>query len=130
MRGTLAFVIALYVGLRFPRLVDEVGRLVHVIPNARHPIVSAGAMQVSPPSASFRQGVVGVYAVARPHFAHVHGPIFALLKKLLSHALVKNVVRLVLWGQLWMRLRIVSPTLRRLILHPWIDDGHHLHALL
>jgi len=58
MRRVFAFVIADYINLVLAALVDEIGRFVHVVPDASHAVVRIGAMQVAPPPPRLRQSVV------------------------------------------------------------------------
>ena len=96
MGRVFALVIADDVHLVLARLIHEVGRLVHVIPNSGHTTIGVCLMEVSPPVPCLGQAKINEDTVARPNLTNEELAVFTFLKISLFQTLVENVVGLVL----------------------------------
>ena len=95
MRRVLAFVETNHVALIAAGLIDEISRLVHVVPNSSHAMIRIRAMEIAPPSPRLWQRVIDKDTFARPYPADEQLAVLAFLKVVLFDSLVVNVVTLV-----------------------------------
>ncbi len=130
MRRSFAFVVTDHVELVLAGLIDKIGGFVHVVPNSSHAVVCVCAVQVAPPAPGLGQSVVDENTFAGPDFGNEQLTTPAMLKIILLHPFVENVVALTLRLQ----FRVCRFTGRgilcwRLILHAGIYNRNQLHAL-
>ena len=113
------------------RLVNKIGRLVHVVPDSSYAVFEVCAVEVAPPTARLRLGIVHEHTLTGPDLWNEKPTIPAMLEIVLLDPLLEDVVA----GFLWSKLRLRRVGTRRgsrgkLILHTRVNNRYDLHTLL
>src|SRR4051794_984419 len=101
MPRALPVIRAYNIDLVLTRLIDEIRRLVHVIPDTCNAILRVGTMQIAPPAPRLRQSEIDKYAVTWPHPGYEQTAVGALLKEVSFQAIVEHIIALFLRLEFW-----------------------------